>query len=162
MECAAMYDIAVHRNQAKIAVLGMPSKPGIAGHILGALAGAHVEVGAIVHNLTKDGTTDFSFTLHREDCARALDVLTEKVLPTLGAREVVRDMQIGKVSIAAANPCSPVDVAQRMFRVLSDEGIQIQMISTSGTSTSVVIEEQHLDLAERSLCRAFVPDKQAT
>ncbi|MBM3387827.1 MAG: aspartate kinase, partial [Betaproteobacteria bacterium] len=139
MEQAIVSGIAFNRDEAKISVLGVPDKPGIAYQILGAVADANIEVDVIIQNLSKDGKTDFSFTVHRNDYARTIELLKAKVLPALGANEVVGDAKICKVSIVGIGMRSHVGVASKMFRALSEEGINIQMISTSEIKTSVVI-----------------------
>ena len=155
MEQAVVSGIAFNRDEAKISILGVPDKPGIAYQILGAVADANIEVDMIIQNLSKDGRTDFSFTVHRNDYARATDLLKEKVLPSLGASEVVGDTKICKVSIVGIGMRSHVGVASKMFRSLSEEGINIQMISTSEIKTSVVIDEKYMELAVRALHKAF-------
>ena len=161
MEQAVVSGIAFNRDEAKVSVLGVPDKPGIAYHILGAVADANIEVDVIIQNLSKDGKTDFSFTVHRNDYARTTDLLKTRVLPSLGAAEVVGDTKICKVSIVGIGMRSHVGVASKMFRVLSEEGINIQMISTSEIKTSVVIDEKYVELAVRSLHKAFELDQQA-
>lgn len=155
MEQAVVSGIAFSRDEAKISVLGVPDKPGIAYHILGAVADANIEVDVIIQNLSKDGKTDFSFTVNRSEYARTVDLLKDKVLPTLGAAEVTGDTKICKVSIVGIGMRSHVGVASKMFRVLSEEGINIQMISTSEIKTSVVIDEKYMELAVRALHKAF-------
>lgn len=159
MEQAIVSGIAFNRDEAKISVLGVPDKPGIAYQILGAVADANIEVDVIIQNLSKDGRTDFSFTVNRGDFAKAVDLLKTKVLPSLGAQEVVGDTKICKVSIVGIGMRSHVGVASKMFRVLSEEGINIQMISTSEIKTSVVIDEKYMELAVRSLHKAFDLDQ---
>ncbi|MDE2417445.1 MAG: aspartate kinase [Burkholderiales bacterium] len=161
MEQAIVSGIAFNRDEAKISVLGVPDKPGIAYQILGAVADANIEVDVIIQNLSKDGKTDFSFTVNRGDYAKAVDLLKTKVLPSLGAQEVVGDTKICKVSIVGIGMRSHVGVASRMFRVLSEEGINIQMISTSEIKTSVVIDEKYMELAVRALHKAFDLDQPA-
>jgi len=161
MEQAVVSGIAFNRDEAKISVLGVPDTPGIAYRILGPVADANIEVDVIIQNLSKDGKTDFSFTVHRNDYARTIELLKEKVLPPLGAQEVVGDAKICKVSIVGIGMRSHVGVASTMFRVLSEEGINIQMISTSEIKTSVVIDEKYLELAVRALHTAFDLDKPA-
>jgi aspartate kinase len=161
MEQAVVSGIAFNRDEAKISVLGVPDTPGIAYRILGPVADANIEVDVIIQNLSKDGKTDFSFTVHRNDYARTIELLKEKVLPPLGAQEVVGDAKICKVSIVGIGMRSHVGVASTMFRVLSEEGINIQMISTSEIKTSVVIDEKYLELAVRALHTAFGLDKPA-
>jgi len=159
MEQAVVSGIAFNRDEAKISVLGVPDKPGIAYQILGAVADANVEVDVIIQNLSKDGKTDFSFTVHRNDLARTVDLLQNKVLPSLGADSIESDAKICKVSIVGIGMRSHVGVASTMFRVLSEEGINIQMISTSEIKTSVVIDEKYMELAVRALHKAFDLDQ---
>ncbi|MCK6415762.1 MAG: aspartate kinase [Giesbergeria sp.] len=161
MEQAVVSGIAFNRDEAKISVLGVPDTPGVAYRILGPVADANIEVDVIIQNLSKDGKTDFSFTVHRNDYARTIDLLKGKIVPALGAQEVVGDAKICKVSIVGIGMRSHVGVASTMFRTLSEEGINIQMISTSEIKTSVVIDEKYLELAVRSLHTAFGLDKPA-
>lgn len=155
MEHAVVSGIAFSRDEAKISVLGVPDRPGIAYQILGAVADANIEVDMIIQNLSKDGKTDFSFTVNRGEYARTVELLKEKVVPALGAADVSGDTHICKVSIVGIGMRSHVGVASKMFRVLSEEGINIQMISTSEIKTSVVIDEKYMELAVRALHRAF-------
>ncbi len=159
MEQAIVSGIAFNRDEAKISVMGVPDKPGIAYQILGPIADANIDVDVIIQNLSKDGKTDFSFTVNRGDYARAIDLLRSKVAAGLGASEVVGDTRICKVSIVGIGMRSHVGVASRMFRVLSEEGINIQMISTSEIKTSVVIDEKYMELAVRALHKAFDLDQ---
>ena len=123
------------------------------------MADANIEVDVIIQNLSKEGKTDFSFTVHRNDFARTMDLLKEKVLPVLGASEVIGDAKICKVSIVGIGMRSHVGIASKMFRSLSEEGINIQMISTSEIKTSVVIDEKYMELAVRALHKAFDLDQ---
>ncbi len=161
MEKAVVSGIAFNRGEAKISVLGVPDTPGIAYRILGPVAEANIEVDVIIQNISKDGKADFSFTVNHSDYNRALDLLRTKVVPELGAKEVVGDPNICKVSIVGIGMRSHVGVASTMFRVLSQENINIQMISTSEIKTSVVIDEKYLELAVRALHTAFGLDKPA-
>jgi aspartate kinase len=161
MEQAVVSGIAFNRDEAKISVLGVPDKPGIAYQILGAVAQANIDVDVIIQNLSKDGKTDFSFTVNRGDFAKAMDLLRTKVLPSLGAQDVVGDTKICKVSIVGIGMRSHVGIASKMFGVLSEEGINIQMISTSEIKTSVVIDEKYMELAVRALHKAFDLDQPA-
>jgi aspartate kinase len=161
MEQAIVSGIAFNRDEAKISVLGVPDTPGIAYQILGAVADANIEVDVIIQNLSKEGKTDFSFTVHRNDYQKTLDLLKAKVLPQLGASDVLGDAKICKVSIVGIGMRSHVGVASRMFKCLSTEGINIQMISTSEIKTSVVIDEKYMELAVRALHREFDLDKAA-
>jgi len=159
MEQAVVSGVAFNRDEAKISVLAVPDRPGIAFHILGAVAEANIDVDMIIQNVSHDGRTDFSFTVHRNDYARTLDLLKEKVLPSLGTDRIEGDAKICKVSIVGIGMRSHVGVAARMFRALSEEGINIQMISTSEIKTSVVIDEKYMELAVRALHKAFELDQ---
>jgi aspartate kinase len=161
MEQAIVSGIAFNRDEAKISILSVPDKPGIAYQILGAVADANIEVDVIIQNISKDGKTDFSFTVHRNDYARAVDLLKSKVLPSLGTDHLEGDTRICKVSIVGIGMRSHVGIASKMFRALSEEGINIQMISTSEIKTSVVIDEKYMELAVRALHRAFDLDQPA-
>jgi aspartate kinase len=154
MESAVVSGIAFNRDEAKISVLGVPDKPGIAYNILGAVADANIEVDVIIQNISRDGKTDFSFTVHRNDYARTVDLLKSKVLPALGTDRLEGDTRICKVSIVGIGMRSHVGIAAKMFRALSEEGINIQMIKTS-----VVIDEKYMELAVRALHRAFELDQ---
>ncbi|MGE8320136.1 MAG: aspartate kinase [Comamonas sp.] len=155
MEKAVVSGIAFNRSEAKISVLGVPDTPGIAYQILGPVADANIDVDVILQNISKDGKTDFSFTVSQGDYNRTIELLREKVVPKLGADEVVGNPNICKVSIVGIGMRSHVGVASTMFRALSEEGINIQMISTSEIKTSVVIDEKYLELAVRALHTAF-------
>jgi aspartate kinase len=159
MEQAIVSGIAFNRDEAKISVLGVPDTPGIAYQILGTVADANIEVDVIIQNVSKEGKTDFSFTVHRNDFAKTVDLLKEKVLPKLGATEIIGDAKICKVSIVGIGMRSHVGVASKMFRCLSEEGINIQMISTSEIKTSVVLDEKYMELAVRALHKAFELDQ---
>jgi aspartate kinase len=159
MEQAIVSGIAFNRDEAKISVLAVPDTPGIAYQILGVVADANIDVDVIIQNVSKDGKTDFSFTVNRGDYAKTVDILKAKVLPTLGAKEILGDTKICKVSIVGIGMRSHVGVASKMFRVLSEEGINIQMISTSEIKTSVVIDEKYMELAVRALHKAFDLDQ---
>ena len=161
MEQAVVSGIAFNRDEAKISILGVPDRPGIAYQILGAVADANIEVDVIIQNVSHDGKTDFSFTVHRNEYARAVDVLKTKVAPTLGTDRIEGDTKICKVSIVGIGMRSHVGIASKMFRALSEEGINIQMISTSEIKTSVVIDEKYMELAVRALHRAFDLDQPA-
>ena len=161
MESAVVSGIAFNRDEAKISILGVPDKPGIAYSILGAVADANIEVDVIIQNIARDGKTDFSFTVHRNDYARTVDLLKAKVLPELGTAVIEGDTRICKVSIVGIGMRSHVGIAAKMFRALSEEGINIQMISTSEIKTSVVIDEKYMELAVRALHRAFELDQPA-
>lgn len=155
MEQAVVSGIAFTRDEAKITVVGVPDTPGIAYQIVGKVAEANIDVDVIIQNVSHDGKTDFSFTVPRGDHARAMELLQSQVVPALGAREVVGDAKIAKVSIVGIGMRSHVGIASTMFKTLSDEGINIQMITTSEIKTSVVIDEKYLELAVRALHKAF-------
>ena len=159
MEQAVVSGIAFNRDEAKISLMGVNDKPGIAHHILGPVADANIDVDVIIQNISHDGRTDFSFTVHRNDYQRTMDLLKDKVLPVVGASDLVGDAKICKVSIVGIGMRSHVGVASRMFRVLSEEGINIQMITTSEIKTSVVIDEKYMELAVRALHKAFDLDQ---
>jgi aspartate kinase len=155
MEQAVVAGIAFNRDEAKISIIGVPDKPGIAFQLLGPVAEANIDVDVIIQNVSHDGRTDFSFTVHRNDYARAMDLLQSRVLPAVGAAKVLGDAKICKVSIVGIGMKSHVGVAATMFRTLSEEGINIQMITTSEIKTSVVIDEKYMELAVRALHKAF-------
>lgn len=155
MEQAIISGIAFNRDEAKITVLGVPDKPGIAYQILGPVAEANIDVDLIIQNVGRDGTTDFSFTVHRNEYQKALKVLNETVKPHIGAREVVGDDKIAKVAVVGVGMRSHVGVASTVFRTLAEEGINIQMISTSEIKISVVVDDKYMELAVRVLHRAF-------
>ena len=159
MEKAVVSGIAFNRGEAKVSVLGVPDKPGIAHSILGPVADANIEVDVIIQNISKDGIADFSFTVGQSDFARTMELLQDDIGPKLGAAEIVGDANICKVSIVGIGMRSHVGIASKMFRVLSEEGINIQMISTSEIKTSVVIDEKYLELAVRALHTAFGLDQ---
>jgi aspartate kinase len=155
MEQAVVSGIAFNRDEAKVTVMGVPDKPGVAYQILGAVADANIDVDVIIQNVSNDGRTDFSFTVHRNDYTRVMDLLKNQVQPATGASQVKGDPKICKVSIVGIGMKSHVGIAAKMFRALSEEGINIQMISTSEIKTSVVIDEKYMELAVRALHKAF-------
>ena len=159
MEQPIISGIAFNRDEAKLTVLGVPDRPGIAAQILGPIAEANIDVDMIIQNVGHDGTTDFSFTVNRGDYARTLKVLEEQIQPHIGARAIEGDNKICKVSAVGVGMRSHPGVASQMFRVLAEEGINIQMISTSEIKISVVVDEKYLELAVRVLHQAFGLDK---
>ena len=161
MEQAVVSGIAFNRDEAKVTLLGVPDKPGIAFQILGPVAEANIDIDVIIQNVSHDGKTDFSFTVHRNDYARTMELLQNTVGPATNASKVVGDPKICKVSIVGIGMRSHVGVASKMFRALSEEGINIQMISTSEIKTSVVIDEKYMELAVRALHKAFDLDQEA-
>ncbi len=159
MEQAVVSGIAFNRDEAKVTLLGVPDKPGIAFQILGPVAEANIDIDVIIQNVSQDGKTDFSFTVHRNDYARCMELLQSQVGPAVQANQVLGDPKICKVSIVGIGMKSHVGVAANMFRTLSEEGINIQMISTSEIKTSVVIDEKYMELAVRALHKAFELDQ---
>jgi aspartate kinase len=159
MEQAIISGIAFNRDEAKVNVLGVPDKPGIAYQILGPVSDANIDVDMIIQNVGVDGTTDFSFTVHRTEFTKTMEILNNEVLPHIGARTVVGDNKAAKVSVVGVGMRSHVGIASKMFRTLAEEGINIQMISTSEIKISVVIDEKYLELAVRVLHKAFDLDQ---
>jgi len=155
MEDPIISGIAFNRDEAKVSILGVPDKPGIAYQILGPIADANIDVDMIIQNVGAVGTTDFTFTVNRIDLSKALGIINEKVKGHVGAREVNGNDKIAKVSIVGVGMRSHVGVASQMFRTLSEEGINIDMISTSEIKISVLIDEKYLELAVRALHKAF-------
>jgi len=154
MEQAKISGIAFSRDEAKLTILGVPDEPGVAFSILGPVAGANIEVDMIVQNISKDGTTDFTFTVHRNDYRKALELLKE-TSEVLGAREVIGTNNIVKLSLVGVGMRSHAGIASTMFETLATEGINIQMISTSEIKISVVVDEKYLELGVRALHDAF-------
>jgi aspartate kinase len=161
MEQAIISGIAFNRNEAQLTVLGVPDQPGVAYAILGPVAEANIEVDMIVQNVGADGTTDFTFTVNRNECDKALDVC-RATAERLGAREVTSDNKIVKVSIVGVGMRSHAGIASRMFETLARESINIRMISTSEIKISVVIDEKYLELAVRALHETFELEKVPT
>jgi aspartate kinase len=159
MEAAVISGIAFARDEAKITVLGVPDKPGIAYQILGPIADANIDVDMIIQNQSVDGKTDFTFTVPRADYQKALDLLKSKVQAHIQAKEILGDPKVSKVSVVGVGMRSHVGVASKMFRTLSEEGINIQMISTSEIKISVLIDEKYMELAVRALHKAFELDQ---
>ena len=158
MEQAIISGIAFNRDEAKITVVGVPDQPGVAYQILGPVADANIDVDMIVQNVGHTNTTDFTFTVHRNDFAKAFDIVKSKAA-TIGAREVTGDNKIAKVSIVGVGMRSHVGIARKMFETLSKENINLQMISTSEIKISVVVEDKYLELAVRALHQAFELEK---
>ena len=160
MEKALISGIAFNRDEAKLTMLGVPDRPGVAYSILGPVADANIEVDMIIQNIGRDGTTDFTFTVHRNDYERVLEILRE-LATRLGAREVSGDTKIAKLSLVGIGMRSHAGVASRMFQTLAKESINIRMISTSEIKISVVVDEKYLELGVRALHEAFELDKAA-
>jgi len=159
MEQAIISGIAFNRDEAKISLMGVEDRPGVAYAILGPIAAANIDVDMIVQNIGASGHTDFSFTVNRGEYQNALDVLAKEKSKGFSAREIIGDNKIGKVSLVGIGMRSHVGIAAKMFKTLADEQINIQMISTSEIKTSVVIDEKYLELAVRVLHRAFELDR---
>jgi aspartate kinase len=160
MEHAIISGIAFNRDEAKITILGVPDRPGIAYQILGPIGDADIDVDMIVQNVGHDGMTDFSFTVHRNDYQKTLSIL-EPVVKHIKARGVVSGDKIAKVSAVGVGMRSHAGIASTMFRTLAEEGINIEMISTSEIKISVVIDEKYLELAVRALHKVFELDQPA-
>jgi aspartate kinase len=158
MEQAQISGIAFNRDEAKLTVLGVPDQPGVAYHILGPIGEANIEVDMIVQNVGADATTDFTFTVHRNDYEKAMKIL-QKVADELGAKQCNGDNKIVKVSLVGVGMRSHAGIASTMFEALAKEGINIRMISTSEIKVSVVVDEKYLELAVRALHNAFGLDQ---
>jgi len=158
MEQAVISGIAFNRDEAKLTIVGVPDQPGIAYRILGPIADANVEVDMIVQNVAEDATTDFTFTVHRRDYAKALEIL-RRAAQDMGAREVTGDDKIIKISLVGVGMRSHAGIASKMFQTLSKEGINIRMIATSEIKISVVVDEKYLELGVRALHDAFQLDQ---
>lgn len=154
MEKALISAIAFNRDETKLTILGVPDKPGVAAQILGPIANANIEVDMIIQNIGSDGTTDFTFTVHHNDYKHALDIM-HNTAKELGAREVQGDTDIAKISLVGVGMRSHAGIASTMFKALADEGINIQMISTSEIKISVVVHNKYLELGVRVLHAAF-------
>lgn len=154
MEQPVISGIAFNRDEAKLTILGVPDQPGVAYHILGPIGKANIEVDMIIQNVAQDSTTDFTFTVHRNDYDKAKAVL-EETAQELGAREVKGDNSTVKISVVGVGMRSHAGVASRMFEALAKENINIQMISTSEIKISVVVDEKYLELGVRTLHDIF-------
>ncbi len=161
MEDAVISGIAFNRDEAKITVMGVPDRPGIAYAILGPISDANIDVDMIIQNASVDGLTDLSFTVHRNEYQKALDVLNRQVKDHIKAGDIRGDPKICKVSMVGVGMRTHAGIASQMFRTLAEEGINIQMISTSEIKISVVIDEKYMELAVRALHKAFGLDQPA-
>jgi aspartate kinase len=159
MENAVISGIAFNRDEAKITITGVPDTPGVAFKILGPVAKANIDVDMIIQNSSHDGSTDFSFTVNRAELEEAIGVLNSQVKSEINALDISSDNQICKVSVVGIGMRSHVGVASQMFEVLSNEGINIKMISTSEIKISVVIDDKYMELAVRALHKAFGLDQ---
>jgi aspartate kinase len=161
MEQAIISGIAFNRDEAKITVMGVPDRPGIAYAILGPVGDANIDVDMIIQNTGAHGMTDFSFTVHRNEYQKALDVLNNQVKNHIKASEITGDNRVCKVSLVGVGMRTHAGIASKMFRTLAEEGINIQMISTSEIKIAVVVDEKYMELAVRALHRAFELDQPA-
>lgn len=161
MEQALISGIAFNRDEAKLTILGVPDQPGVAYQLLGPIADSNIEVDMIVQNVAEDSTTDFTFTVHRNDYEKALQIL-RKTAKELGAREVNGDNRIVKISVVGVGMRSHAGIASTMFKTLASENINIRMISTSEIKISVVVDEKYMELAVRALHSAFKLDQDGT
>jgi aspartate kinase len=159
MEQAIISGIAFTRDEAKISLMGVEDRPGVAYAILGPIAEANIDVDMIVQNIGASGHTDFSFTVNRSEYKKALDILQREKGRGFSAREIIGDNRICKVSLVGIGMRSHAGIAAKMFKALADEGINIQMISTSEIKTSVVVDEKYLELAVRQLHNTFELDR---
>ncbi len=160
MEQPLISGVAYNRDEAKITVIGVPDRPGIAATILGPIAHANIEVDMIVQNVGEQGLTDFTFTVHRDDYEAAVEIV-QRVAEQMGAREVTGDTRIAKISLVGVGMRSHAGIASRMFEALAKESINIQMISTSEIKISVVVDEKYLELCVRALHEAFGLEREA-
>ena len=158
MEQALISGVTLNRDEAQVTVAGVPDRPGVASGILGPVAAANVEVDMIVQNTGADGTTDFTFTVHRNDYERTVEIL-ERVAHEMGAKGVRGDRKIVKISIVGVGMRSHAGIASRMFKALADDGINIRMISTSEIKISVVVDEKYSELGVRILHAEFGLEK---
>ena len=155
MEKAIISGIAFSRDEAKITVMGVPDRPGIAYQILGPVGEANIDVDMIIQNASVDNMTDFSFTVPRNDFTKAMDVLNKQVKDHIKAADIRGDAKVCKVSLVGVGMRTHAGIASKMFRTLAEEGINIQMISTSEIKIAVVIDEKYMELAVRALHKAF-------
>lgn len=160
MERALISGIAFNKDEAKIVVRGVPDRPGIASAILSPVSAANIEIDMIIQNISEDGTTDFSFTVQRSDYEKTLKILNEKVKDDIGANKIIGTDDVVKVSIVGVGMRSHAGVASKMFETLASNNINLQMISTSEIKVSVLIKEEHLEKAVKSLHTAFGLDRQ--
>jgi len=159
MEQALISGIAFNRDEAKLTIMGVPDEPGVAYNVLGPVSDANIEVDMIIQNVGADSTTDLTFTVHRNDYGKAMDIL-RKTAKGLGAKQVLGDDRIVKISIVGVGMRSHAGIASTAFKALADEGINIQMISTSEIKISVVVDEKYLELGVRTLHDVFHLDEE--
>jgi aspartate kinase len=155
MEDPVITGIAFVKDEAELTVLGVPDMPGVAYQILGPIADAKIDVDMIIQNIGQDGLIDLTFTVHKTDMKKTLDILNKKVKAHVNAREIIGNNEIAKLSIVGVGMRSNPGVASKMFRTLAEEGINISAISTSEIKISVILEEKSLNKAVKSLHKAF-------
>jgi aspartate kinase len=159
MEDPIISGIAFNRDEAEINILGVPDTPGIAYQILGPIADANIDVDMIIQNVSKDGTTDFTFTVNKKDLKTTLEIIDTKVKDAIHPREVISNDKIAKLSLVGVGMRSHAGVASKMFKTLSDESINISTISTSEIKISIILEEKMLDVAVKALHKIFELEK---
>ena len=159
MEDEIVKGIAYSRDEARVILRGVPDFPGFAGRILEPISAANIEVDMIVQNFASDGSTDFTFTVHRKDFKKSTQII-ESMEADLNARDIVVDDKIAKLSLVGVGMRSHAGIASKMFKILGDEGVNIQLISTSEIKVSVIIDEKYLELGVRALHEAFGLDKE--
>jgi aspartate kinase len=159
MENPIISGIAFNRDEAEVSVRGVPDTPGVAYQILGPIADANIDVDMIIQNVGESGATDFTFTVHKRDLKETLDILNEKVKAKINAREIIGDSKVAKLSLVGVGMRTHAGIASKMFKVLSDEKININTISTSEIKISVILEEANLDNAVKALHKAFELEK---
>ena len=159
MENPIISGIAFNRDEAEVSVRGVPDKPGVAYQILGPIADANIDIDMIIQNVGESGATDFTFTVHKRDLKKTMSILNEKVKTKINAREVIGDSKVAKLSLVGVGMRTHAGIASKMFKVLSDEKINISTISTSEIKISIILEEANLDSAVKALHKAFELEK---
>ena len=159
MENPIISGIAFNRDEAEVSVRGVPDKPGVAYQILGPIADANIDIDMIIQNVGESGATDFTFTVHKRDLKKTMSILNEKVKTKINAREVIGDSKVAKLSLVGVGMRTHAGIASKMFKVLSDEKINISTISTSEIKISIILEEANLDNAVKALHKAFELEK---
>jgi aspartate kinase len=159
METPIISGIAFNRDESEVSIRGVPDKPGVAYQILGPIADANIDVDMIIQNVGESGATDFTFTVHKRELKKTIDILNEKVKDKINAREILGDSKVAKLSLVGVGMRTHAGIASKMFKVLSDEKININTISTSEIKISVILEEANLDNAVKALHKAFELEK---
>ena len=161
MEQQTISGVAYNRDEARIMLKGVPDEPGFAAKILGPISDANIEVDMIVKNIATDGLTDFTFTVHRRDFLQTMNII-KPLADSLNVQEVLADEKIAKLSLVGVGMRSHAGIASKMFRILGEAGVNIQLISTSEIKVSVIFDEKYIELGVRSLHEAFGLDKEPT